>query len=116
VLGRLSQLDDVTIVRGNRVDIHGPVSDPVQIDGDVATTLPAVIDLAARGLGLAYTFRDFAAPQLASGALVPLLEEAAEEVPGVYLYFPREYRSMVPLRLFLDHLKAHRRAPADAAR
>ena len=82
--------------------------------GLVATTLPAVIDLAARGLGLAYTFRDFAAPQLASGALVPLLEDAAEEVPGVYLYFPREYRSMVPLRLFLDHLKARRRAPADA--
>jgi len=91
---------------GFTVDVRG---------GLVATTLPAVIDLAGRGLGLAYTFRDFAAPQLASGALVPLLEDAAEEVPGVYLYFPREYRSMVPLRLFLDNLKARRRAPAEAA-
>jgi diacylglycerol kinase family enzyme len=38
-------LDDVTVVRGNQMDIHGPVSDPVQIDGDVATTLPAHISL-----------------------------------------------------------------------
>lgn len=52
VFGRLSRLDDVTIVRGNQVDIHGPVSDPVQIDGDVATILPAHIALADRTVSL----------------------------------------------------------------
>jgi diacylglycerol kinase family enzyme len=51
-LGRLVNLDDVTAVRGQRVDIHGPVSDPVQIDGDVATTLPASISLAGRTVAL----------------------------------------------------------------
>lgn len=78
----------------------------VQIDGTViASTLPSVIDLTVNGLGLAYTFKDFASSQLASALLVSVLEPHALKVPGLHLYFPREYRTMVPLRLFLDHLK-----------
>lgn len=71
----------------------------------IASTLPAVIDLAVKGLGLAYTFRDFCSRELSDGALVSILEGHSLRVPGVYIYFPSEYRSMVPLRLFLDHLK-----------
>lgn len=83
----------------------------VEVGGTlVANTLPAVIDLAVRGLGLAYTFRDFARRELARGALVSLLEAQALQVPGVYIYFPRAYRAMVPLRLFLDHLKDRQRS------
>ncbi|MBO3760935.1 LysR family transcriptional regulator [Ciceribacter sp. L1K22] len=79
----------------------------VQVDGTfTVNTLPSVIDLAVNGLGLAYTFRDFAIRELESAALVSVLEPQALTVPGLHMYFPGEYRSMVPLRLFLDHLKA----------
>jgi YegS/Rv2252/BmrU family lipid kinase len=52
VFGRLWRLDDVTVVRGETVDIHGPVRDPVQLDGDLVTTLPASIKLAERTMTL----------------------------------------------------------------
>ncbi|MGB0694958.1 MAG: LysR substrate-binding domain-containing protein [Rhodospirillaceae bacterium] len=79
----------------------------VEVAGSLTVnTLPALVDLAKQGLGLAYTFLDFCRPDLESGALVPVLAGHVPDVPGVYLYFPREYRTMVPLRLFLEALKA----------
>lgn len=80
----------------------------VDVQGNlISNTLPASIDLARQGLGLAYTFRDYVAPDLASGTLVQMLESHLTETPGIYIYFPREYRSMMPLRLFMDHLREH---------
>jgi DNA-binding transcriptional LysR family regulator len=72
----------------------------------ILNTLPATINLAKQGLGLAYTFTDYCAPDLASGALQTVLSEYLPKTPGVFAYFPREYRTMLPLRLFLDHIKA----------
>lgn len=80
------------------VEVHGPL---------ISNTLQASVDLACRGLGLVYTFRDYVAEQIASGDLVPILENHLGTTPGIYIYFPREYRSMMPLRLFLDHLRSH---------
>lgn len=71
----------------------------------MANTLPASVDLAKQGLGLIYTFRDYVADGINAGHLVPVLEDHIGATPGVYLYFPREYRSMMPLRLFMDHLR-----------
>ena len=91
--------------RGDEGEFH------VDVNGNlVANTLPAVIDLATSGLGLAYTFRDFGAREVANGSLVSVLEEQSLQVPSIYAYFPAEYRAMVPLRLFLDHLKSQDRA------
>jgi DNA-binding transcriptional LysR family regulator len=79
----------------------------VDVGGTLVTnTLPALIDLASRGLGVAYTFHDFCDRELSDGSLVGVLEQHALSVPGIYIYFPREYRTMVPLRLFLEHIKA----------
>lgn len=75
----------------------------------VASTLPVLIDLASRGLGLAYTFQDFCEREISEGALVTVLQGHTLRVPGVYIYLPREYRTMVPLRLFIDHLKSFKR-------
>lgn len=71
----------------------------------ILNTLPASIDAARQGLGLVYTFKDCCAQDLADGRLVSLLDEELPKTPGVYIYFPREYRNMMPLRLFMDHLK-----------
>lgn len=72
----------------------------------VVNTLPAVVELATQDHGLIFTFRDYGADQVKNGKLVPVLEDHLGKTPGTYIYFPREYRNMVPLRLFVDHLKA----------
>jgi len=69
-----------------------------------ASTLPVLVDLAKRGLGLIYTFRDYCPSELSSGTLISVLQDHLADTPGIYIYFPREYRSMTPLRLFIDHL------------
>lgn len=78
----------------------------VDISGQfIANAIPACVDLALRGLGLIYMFRSYCQTELDEKRLVCLLEEHIPPTPGVFLYFPREYRSMMPLRLLLEHLR-----------
>jgi len=79
------------------VDVNGKM---------IVNTLPAMVDLAKAGYGFIYTFRDFCAPAIKVGSLSTVLDNDLGSTPGSYIYFPREYRNMVPLRLFVDHLKA----------
>lgn len=87
-------------------DFQGPDGDySVDVPGTlIVNTLPASVDLAKQGLGLVYTFREFCKEELLQGTLVSVLEPHLPETPGVYVYFPREYRTMTPLRLLVDHL------------
>ncbi|MCG7522479.1 LysR substrate-binding domain-containing protein [Ruegeria sp. Ofav3-42] len=79
----------------------------VDVQGNlISNTLPASVDLAKKALGLVYTFRDYVADDIDLGVLSPILEKHLGTTPGIFLYFPREYRSMMPLRLFMDHLSA----------
>ena len=79
----------------------------VDVQGNLITnSLPASVDLAKQGLGLAYTFQAYVADHIRAGALVPVLEDHLGPTPGIFLYFPREYRSMMPLRLFIQHIKS----------
>ncbi len=78
----------------------------VDVNGNLITnTLPASVDLAKQGMGLVYTFRDYVLDEIGTRQLVPVLEDHLPETPGIFIYFPREYRSMMPLRLFLEHLR-----------
>ena len=70
----------------------------------VVNSLSTTLDLACQGQGLVYTYKDYCTAELASGDLVSVLQDFLEPTPGVYVYFPREYRTMLPLRLFIDHL------------
>lgn len=80
----------------------------VDVSGSlVVNTLPAGVDLATRDLGLVFTFRDYCVNEVKLGTLVPVLEDHLGETPGTYIYFPREYRTMAPLRLFVDHLRVY---------
>lgn len=79
---------------------------PVEVSGSmIANSSPATIDLALQGVGLTFTFRDYCTEALAKGDLVEILTEHLAPLPSMNIYFPREYRSMIPLRLFIDHLK-----------
>ncbi|MBE1283363.1 MAG: LysR family transcriptional regulator [Rhodobacteraceae bacterium] len=83
----------------------------VSVSGNLITnTLPASVDMALQGLGLVFTFRDYCAKQIREGSLVPVLDDHLADTSGIYLYFPREYRSMMPLRLLIDHLKGRDRS------
>ena len=88
----------------------------VEVKGSlIVNTIPAVVELATKHHGLIFTFKDYCAEQVRTGKLVPVLEDHVGKTPGTYIYFPREYRNMVPLRLFIDHLKASVAAKPDAA-
>ena len=78
----------------------------VEVGGNlIVNTLMTAIDLTKQGLGLLYTFQDDCLEELDRGQLVSVLDEHLSLLPGLYIYFPREYRSMMPLRLFIDHLR-----------
>jgi len=70
----------------------------------------SVVDAACRGCGLAYVFEQFAAQQIRSGALVPVLEKFSPPSEAFHLYYPA--RAMMPgkLRAFLDFMREVNRA------
>ncbi|SMP28764.1 LysR family transcriptional regulator [Shimia sagamensis] len=80
---------------------------PVDVRGNlIANSLPVTLELAKQGRGMAFGFRDYVLEDLNSGDLVEVLQNHVAPVPGIHIYFPREYRTMIPLRLLIEHLQA----------
>ena len=73
--------------------------------GVIVSDLPTLYTMIADGLGLGYVFRDAPPAEMRRNRLVSLLEDHLVPIPGLYLYFPREYRAMQPLRLFIEHVR-----------
>ncbi|MGF1752756.1 LysR family transcriptional regulator [Vibrio makurazakiensis] len=79
---------------------------PVNVQGNlIANSSTATIDQALQGAGLTFTFRDYCSDALASGALAEVLSEHLSTLPSMNIYFPKEYKSMLPLRLLIEYLK-----------
>src|SRR5262249_11173474 len=72
---------------------------------DLDLLMSAVLD----GVGIAYVAQPMAAPYLAQGQLVALLEEWSSTVPGVFLHYPSRRQMPVPLRVFVDFVKEWRK-------
>ena len=84
----------------------------VEVSGNlVVNSLPVAVDAARRGQGLIYVLHDYVEKDIEAGNLVPVLRRNMPQTPGFYFYFPREYRSMIPLRLFLEALRGSPQAP-----
>lgn len=62
---------------------------------------------AVAGLGIIRLFEDWLRPELASGALVRVLEDWEEAFPGPFLYYPGRRYLPAPLRAFVDFVKGH---------
>jgi|HubBroStandDraft_6_1064221.scaffolds.fasta_scaffold141217_2 DNA-binding transcriptional LysR family regulator len=65
----------------------------------------AMIALAKRGLGLAYTADLVAAQALASGELEGILAPSLPTKPGLFLYFPAKSQTQPKLRAFIDLMR-----------
>ncbi|HKT62302.1 LysR family transcriptional regulator [Burkholderia sp. 22313] len=83
-----------------RVDPSGPLV--VQIGGAV----DLAVDAACAGLGIVHLFEEWLRPQLASGALEPVLDGWWRPFSGPYLYYPGRRFVPAPLRAFVDFIKA----------
>lgn len=71
----------------------------------VSNSLPVMLEMAIQGLGIAYTFEDYCSHQIERGELKEVLLEHRVSMPSIHIYFPQEYRSMMLLRLFIQHIK-----------
>ena len=77
----------------------------VEVSGHlVVNTLPSLYSAIGDGLGLGYSFADYRPPGTNTD-IVALLQAFTEPIAGTYLYYPREYRSVELLRLFIDHIR-----------
>ena len=79
------------------VDVHGRL---------VFDEQRSAVRAAKLGCGFAYVFEQFAAEELSSGALVPVLERFSPATETFYLYYPS--RTLMPgkLRAFLEFMRA----------
>ncbi len=80
--------------------------------GPLATS-QSELQLAAAiaGLGVIYTFEETVRAALASGELVPVLNDWWQSFNGPSLYFPSRRQMTAPLRAFVDFVKAQSQLP-----
>jgi DNA-binding transcriptional LysR family regulator len=71
----------------------------------IANNIDLEIAAAVQGLGLIGTFEGFLEPAIASGALVPVLEDWSQHFSGPFLYYPSRQHMPAPLRAFVDFIK-----------
>lgn len=76
------------------------VDGPLVVD-DVQLLIRAAID----GVGLTFLMEEHAAPYLANGRLVRVLEEWCEPFPGYFLYYPSRRQQPAALAALIDTLR-----------
>jgi DNA-binding transcriptional LysR family regulator len=82
------------------------VDGPLMVD-DVALLIRAAID----GVGLTFLLEEQAAPYLASGQLVRVLEDWCEPFAGYFLYYPSRRQQPAALTALTEILRLDRRSP-----
>jgi DNA-binding transcriptional LysR family regulator len=81
-----------------------------------------VLQAAINGIGIGYLPEMFVAPAIAQGKLVPLLEDWAPRVSGLFLYYSSRRQVPAPLQAFIAFMRRHKsfapppvRAPVEKA-
>jgi len=82
--------------KSQSVGVNGPL-----IVDDLALLIRAALD----GVGLAFLGEDLAAPHLASGALVRVLEPWCQPFPGFFLYYPSRRQQPAALTALINTLR-----------
>jgi DNA-binding transcriptional LysR family regulator len=78
------------------VDVSGPL-----VVDDANLMIRAAID----GLGLTFSFEEYVAPQIASGALMRVLEDWCPPFAGYFLYYPSRRQQPAALSALIDTLR-----------
>jgi DNA-binding transcriptional LysR family regulator len=82
----------------------------------IANDADLLVHVALNGTGVVYVLRDFAAPFIATGQLVPLLEEwMPPPSDGFFLYYPSRRQNLASLRAFIEFLLANLKKNAGSA-
>lgn len=94
---------------GDRLYRHNPAG------GWVFSDAGTVIKAATLGVGLAYEAADLMQDELASGRLIPVLENYSHTFPGFHIYYPHRNVSSA-LRVIIDILRDYPGADSRAIR
>jgi DNA-binding transcriptional LysR family regulator len=87
----------------------------VRVEGRLVFNRPELmIEAAIDGFGLAFVLEDRAAPHLASGRLMRVLEDWCEPYAGYHLYYPSRRQQSAAFAVIVDALR-HRDQPAHGA-
>lgn len=82
----------------------------VRVDGPLAFNhMGLVLRAASAGLGLAFVMEDQAAPLLADGRLVRVLEDWCPTFPGYHLYYPSRRQMTPAFAVLVDALRYRER-------
>ena len=78
----------------------------VRVEGQLAFNDARLMIKAARsGLGLAYVFRDLVEADMASGALIPVLQDWSPPFSGYHLYYPTRRQQSPAFALLVEALR-----------
>jgi DNA-binding transcriptional LysR family regulator len=78
----------------------------VAVTGSLITDDQALMEQAAlNGVGLVFTVEQFAAPYIARGALVRVLEDWCQPFPGFFLYYPSRHQQPAALTALIATLR-----------
>ena len=85
--------------KGVEIDVEGSL---------IANEAGLLVQAALRGAGVLYVLEEFAAPMIATGQLVPLLEAwMPPPSEGFFLYYPSRRQSLASLRALIDFLRTN---------
>ena len=65
------------------------------------------LDAALEGIGLAYTFEQFAEPHIQAGRLQRVLTDFSPTFPGFYLYYPSRHDQPSKLKALIEYVGQH---------
>jgi DNA-binding transcriptional LysR family regulator len=95
------------VLRDKEIEVD--VSGPITLDH-----MGLMVDTAAKGLGIAYVWKDTAAQAISDGRLVPVLSKWTPNFAGHCLYYPSHRLVPAGLRAFVDVIKeVERKKPGE---
>jgi DNA-binding transcriptional LysR family regulator len=94
--------------------VNGKITE-FEVQGTViANHSEPCIRAAFDGIGLCYTFKDYIAPSISAGRLVPVLEAwMPPPSDGWFLYYPSRRQNPASLQAFIDFLRTNLRKPGS---
>jgi DNA-binding transcriptional LysR family regulator len=79
----------------------------VAVDGPLVVDDTQLLkDAALDGAGIAFVMEPWVAQEIASGALVALLQDWCPPFPGYCLYYPSRRQVSPALRAFIDYMRS----------